>query len=66
MIETIEITRLEYFNLRRAEEQLKRLENGGVDNWDWYSESIYGSDLNEEDWDKFEENLKREIWADGV
>lgn len=62
MIETIEISKLEYFNLRLDSEKLLRLENGGVDNWDWYGESIYGEDTNEKDWDSFEEQLKDEIW----
>lgn len=62
MIETIEITKLEYYNLRLSQEKLSRLENGGVDNWRWYSESIYGSDLNEDKWEEFEDSLKKEIW----
>lgn len=61
MIETIEITKQEYFNLRKSSEILNRLENGGVDNWDWYSDSIYDENL--QDFDEFEEELKEEIWG---
>lgn len=61
MIETIEITKLEYFNLRLDSEKLLRLENGGVDNWSWYGESIWG-ESNDKDFDEFEEELKDEIW----
>jgi hypothetical protein len=43
--ETITISKDEYFNLKAAELELSMLEAGGVDNWDWYSESLYGDDL---------------------
>ena len=61
MVAKIEITKEEYFSLRCASEKLNRLESGGVDNWDWYGESIWG-DSNEEDFDEWEENLRKEIW----
>lgn len=38
--ETIEITKEEYIRLRIAEESLNRLEAGGIDNWEWYEESL--------------------------
>lgn len=60
MIETIEIPCLEYFNLRKDSEMLSRLEQGGVDNWEWYGDSAFGED--KQDWDEFEEDLKDEIW----
>lgn len=36
----ITISKKEYFDLRCAEERLSMLEAGGVDNWDWYGESL--------------------------
>jgi hypothetical protein len=42
-------------------ETLTRLEAGGVDNWDWYDESLNPD--NEPDMDKFEENEKTRISA---
>ena len=36
----ITITKQKYYELLIAEEKLTRLENGGVDNWDWYGESL--------------------------
>jgi hypothetical protein len=62
MTDKIEITKEEYFGLRTRSERLKRLENGGVDNWSWYGESIYGEDV--QDWDEFEEELRKEIWPE--
>lgn len=37
---TVTITKEEYFRLRCAEVELGMLEAGGVDNWDWYGESL--------------------------
>ncbi len=34
------ITKKRYIELMRAEEVLNRLEAGGVDNWEWYGESL--------------------------
>ena len=34
------ITRKEYNDLIRRSDMLQGLEDGGVDNWDWYSESL--------------------------
>lgn len=36
----IEITKKEYLSLLEDSEKLRRLENGGVDNWEWFSESL--------------------------
>lgn len=36
----ITISKQEYRRLLIADEKLHRLEAGGVDNWDWYGESL--------------------------
>lgn len=36
----ITITKKEYFGLRKAEMEMSLLERGGVDNWEWYGESL--------------------------
>ncbi len=55
----ITITKKEYLNLKLAEEKLSRLEQGGVDNWEWYGESLNPD--GEPDLDKFEEELIKEL-----
>lgn len=40
MVGTITISKQEYFELRMEQERLSRLECGGVDNWEGYSESL--------------------------
>lgn len=35
------ITKQEYLELLESSIRLSRLEAGGVDNWSWYSESLY-------------------------
>lgn len=44
--ETITITKKEYNDLRKDAWTLSALERGGVDNWEWYGDSI--SDFEEE------------------
>jgi hypothetical protein len=36
----MEISKEEYYRLKCAELKLGMLEVGGVDNWDWYGESL--------------------------
>jgi hypothetical protein len=36
----MEINKEEYYRLKCAELKLGMLEVGGVDNWDWYGESL--------------------------
>jgi hypothetical protein len=36
----ITISKKEYFNLRKSELKLNLLETGGVDNWEYYGESL--------------------------
>ena len=50
----------EYFDLKLATERLRLLNYGGVDNWDWYGESLYGDAL-EENIDVIEKRLRKEI-----
>jgi len=48
----IKITKEEYLRMSIAEEQLSRLEAGGVDNWNWYGESLNDDqyDLSFDEW----------------
>ena len=39
-IGTVTITKEEYESLQQQAHMLKCLINGGVDNWEWYSESL--------------------------
>lgn len=39
-VEMITITPSHYSKLKQAAKKLACLEAGGVDNWDWYSESL--------------------------
>jgi len=39
--DTIIILISEYKELLKESEKLRRLENGGVDGWDWYGASLY-------------------------
>lgn len=55
---TIEISKDEYISLLMAKEKLARLEIGGVDNWEWYGESI---NQEEEDLEDMEIRLEREL-----
>lgn len=42
--ETVTISRKEYEDLKDDSKTLAKLHAGGVDNWKWYSESLYGDD----------------------
>ena len=37
----VTISRAEYLSLRLSAEKLAMLEAGGVDNWEWYGESLW-------------------------
>jgi len=58
---TIEITKKEYLSLLKSAEVLSRLEQGGVDNWTWYSKSIFGSD--HQDLDEWEEETEKNLFG---
>lgn len=48
-VETVTITLSEYNSLKRDSEMLDALEAGGVDNWEWYGESLSDFFAEEED-----------------
>ena len=45
-----------YAELVKAEKKLNALEEGGVDNWEWYSESLAGLFDDDDDDDDLEHN----------
>lgn len=59
MSDKIEITKEEYVRLKIGEIKLDRLENGGVNNWEWYDESL--NPEGEESLYKIKEQLKKEF-----
>jgi hypothetical protein len=62
-IKYITITLEEYRNLRYNEAELRMLDAGGVDNWEWYSESLYPSEhySNGENIDTIKEEIDKEL-----
>ena len=40
----VEVSKERLAKLLRKEQELKLLENGGVDNWEWYEESLNPGD----------------------
>jgi len=54
MKDSITITKKLFLQLQINSEILNRLDSGGVDNWEWYEESL--NPENKLDMDKFEEN----------
>jgi hypothetical protein len=54
---TVEISKLEYQELLRAEAELSLLHNSGVDNWEWYGEALEGLDEEYDEIDAIIENL---------
>lgn len=57
----ITISKNEYFKLRCADEKLSMLEGGGVDNWDWYGDSL--NPEGEKSYSDLEEEIEAEIKA---
>lgn len=55
----ITISKKEYYELKCADAKLTMLECGGVDNWSWYSESLYPD--GEKDYNEVCEELRKEI-----
>lgn len=45
LTETVTISKKEYEGLLRSEAELAALEAGGVDNWEWYHESLKDAGL---------------------
>lgn len=58
----ITITKKAYIELRFAEVRLNRLHNGGVDNWDWYDDSL--NPEGEESLEDIYEAIKCEVMGD--
>lgn len=58
---TITISKKEYFNLKLASAELTLLQCGGVDNWEWYGESLYPDDG--DTLEKIEQDLTVEIFG---
>ena len=56
---TVTISKDNYLHLLLTDEKLRRLECGGVDNWEWYGESLYPDD--QPDMDQFESDLRKQI-----
>lgn len=52
---TVTITKKEYDALIRSDKLLTALENGGVDNWEWYSDA-YAEAFPEEDEEEEDED----------
>lgn len=49
---TVTISEAEYKRLKRAELELCALQAGGVDNWEWYHESLSQAGLFDDDEDE--------------
>ena len=43
-MEAVIIPKNEFASLLRDSDKLRRLEYGGVDNWEWYGESLYSDE----------------------
>ena len=43
-MEAIIIPKNEFASLLRDSDKLRRVEYGGVDNWEWYGESLYNDE----------------------
>lgn len=60
---TVTISKKEYFDLRLASAKLLLLECGGVDNWEWYGESLNPDDDDVDKLEAVEEKLQLEIFG---
>lgn len=60
--EKITITKGEYYDLRLVDAKMDLLDAGGVDNWDWYGESLFPEDDDMATLDEIEEQLQNEIF----
>jgi len=59
MSQEVTISKKEYLRLRIAQMTLQRLEAGGVDNWEWYGDSLNPD--GEESLEDLEDKLKKDI-----
>lgn len=58
---TVTISMQEYQDLLIDSEKLSRLKAGGVDNWEWYGESLNGFSDDDETMEDWIKNMKEEI-----
>lgn len=56
----ITISRNEFISLKKDSEKLRLLENGGVDNWEWYGESLWPDYSDGENYDDIIEAIEKE------
>lgn len=56
---TITISKSEYRQLLKVEARMQLMEEGGVDNWQWIHESLYGDHL-DQDLEQLEEAIDKE------
>jgi len=57
--EQVLISKKEYYQLKCAQNELMLLESGGVDNWEWYSESLHPK--GEESYSDYNDKLAKEL-----
>lgn len=62
MSSNITITKERYLDLLICEMELSRLENGGVDNWAWYGDSL--NPPGETSYDEEIELLRKEVFGE--
>jgi hypothetical protein len=56
----VDISEKDYIELIINTIKLERLESGGVDDWEWYSDSLYPGD--DEEYDEIRNKIKDEIY----
>lgn len=61
-MDTVTITKQEYFSLLKQNLRVERLDNGGVDNWEWYGESL--NPEGEPDWDDAVEEIRLGVFGE--
>jgi len=63
MADKITISKTEYYNLKCSQAKLEMLECGGVDNWEWYGESLFPDDDCHPDFNAVKEEIHDEIFG---
>ena len=53
--DTVTIPEAEYTRLLMSEKVLRALESGGVDNWEWYGESLRDAGLYDDEEESYED-----------
>ena len=58
---SVTVTKADYFQLLCSANRLEKLENGGVDNWEWYGESLnQDTNIDDDEEEIFSKVLKME------